>query len=89
MRPSRIKQEELNEKLVMIQNEIDELNKDVDEKNLALYEIRQQSLRNSNKESIFSKDYKPTVLRQAESKQSVRPKDMRVVGKKNYQCGLI
>lgn len=73
----------MNDKLIQIQNEIDVLVKDVDEKNLALYEIRQQSLRNSNKESIFSRQFEPSVLKQVSRGRSVGPRDMKVKGKKN------
>ena len=38
-----------------VEGEIEILNKEVDERNLALYEIRQQTLRQTNKETIFTK----------------------------------
>jgi cell division protein FtsL len=76
--------------MVQIQNEINDLNKEVDEKNMALYEIKQQSLRTTNKESIFSKQYTPTVLREDEEMRRTRlgPKDLGMAKTKPY-CSLI
>ena len=76
--------------MLKITTEIEDLNREVDERNMALYEIRQQTMRNTNNESIFSKNYTPTILKNDSvmRKSKVGAKNMQMGNSKPY-CALI
>lgn len=90
---SRRLQDEWNEKMLKVNGEIDELNRQVDERNMALYEIRQQTMRNTNSESIFSKNYTPTILKNDEYQGSKKIDKTKVknlkVGQAKPYCHLV
>ena len=76
--------------MLKVNSEIDDLNRQVDERNMALYEIRQQTIRNTNNESIFSRNYTPTILKNEDNSGRSRAgaKNMKVGQAKPY-CQMI
>lgn len=76
--------------MLKVNQEIDDLNRQVDERNMALYEIRQQTIRNTSNESIFSRNYTPTILKNEnnERKTKAAAKNMKMGEAKPY-CQLI